>query len=427
MPDADEQLSDLIPEYPLSYALTCLGVVLVLGIEQITLAWAAKHRKMAHNHAHHIPHEHHDLKQEAKSFFGLTATAEVTSSPNQDHVISSLHQPLNSGPTVPDYQSTGMHNHGHGHDHNHATVASNESGGCDGHDHGHGHGHSAHTESAHDHGHGHEHGHDSSHEHGHGHGHEHSPNGTSGSRSTSTASVNNLRQRNPSTGCHGHGHTHGHDHGHSHGHHNIPLGHGRCSHGKPSIELTDATAAGGVEGATHDHDHGALALDDLLQANSMRDVMTAYALEISTAIHSLIIGIDLGMQTSYTSAAILLAALSFHQFVEGLGLGTVIAGSTGALGNSKVLSFVVIFTCTVSVGVTMGILTSSENESDLQIAITGCATSIAAGSLMYTALTEMAGGSFNRPDLEDRLGLKIWMVIAFLTGIVIMSIIGIWA
>lgn len=448
MPDADEQLAELVPEYPLSYALTCLGVVLVLGIEQITLAWAAKNRESAHHRGHKHPHhDHPDLTAEARSFFGLDEHDVV---PAETTVISTLHQPLTiaerdenrglleSTSSHSDYQSTGTHNHGHDH-----SGSSSKDDGCDGHGHGHqhdqeepvsmghdhGHEHTAHEEDAggcdgHDHGHGHDH-HATmitdAHDHGHGHGHR-SPEPVIASVTPATTQ---LRHRHP-IGVHGHNHSHGHAHGHKHGnsHKHGKVTHEKADrfHSKNDFDISNAALANG-----HDHDHGALALDDLMQANNMRDLMTAYALEISTAIHSLIIGVDLGMQTSYTSAAILLAALSFHQFVEGLGLGTVIASSTGALGNSKVLSFVIIFTCTVSVGVMIGILTSSDDESNLQIAITGCATSIAAGSLMYTALTEMAGGTFNRPDLEDRLGLKIWMVISFLTGIVIMSIIGIWA
>ncbi len=347
MPEANEQLEEVMPEYPLCFALTGLGVAIVLAIEQITLAIGAKTRE---GHSHHHDHNHGHGHEHKHSQYFTT----VVSGMLDGETLAELEEPLTSK------EECSFAKCPHNTSNYHATETSGStihkrrvSKDIQDHDHGH----------------------------GHGHGHEHA-------------------------------HDHGHDHDHSCPHHNH----------EHAVKRTASS--------THfeeEHNHEAVALDDVLKAESMRDLITAYALEVSTAIHSIVIGVDLGMLDDYNTIAILLAALCFHQFVEGLGLGTVIAGSSGQLGNSKVISFVVVFSSMVSFGVTVGILTSAGGESEFQSTAKGVATSIAAGSLLYTSLTEMAGSSFNRKDLEDRLGLKTVMVLAFVAGIVIMGIIGIWA
>lgn len=335
MPEANEQLEEIFPEYPLSFALTGLGVAIVLAIEQITLAIGAKTREGHHNHHDHSHgHEHvHSTKGKGSSQF-FTAVSGMPADSRE------LEEPLHT-------EDCGFVKCQHNNNY-HATEVS---------------------------------------------------------------STNIHKRKSSKDFGHDHGHGHVMDHGHDHGH--------DCAHEhheeKPRHPSYD------------EHNHEAVALDDILQAESMRDLITAYALEVSTAIHSIVIGVDLGMLDDYNTVAILLAALCFHQFVEGLGLGTVIAGSSGQLGNSKVISFVVVFSSMVSFGVTIGILTSASGESEFQSAAKGVATSIAAGSLLYTSLTEMAGSSFNRKDIEDRLGLKCIMVLAFVTGIAVMAVIGIWA
>ena len=57
MPEANEILEDVYPDYPLSFALTGLGVAIVLAIEQITLAVGAKTRE-GHQHNNHHDHSH---------------------------------------------------------------------------------------------------------------------------------------------------------------------------------------------------------------------------------------------------------------------------------------------------------------------------------------------------------------------------------
>lgn len=193
----------------------------------------------------------------------------------------------------------------------------------------------------------------------------------------------------------------------------------------PSMEISMHA----ITAVIHDHDHGIAAFQDVMNAKTLKDLVNAYALEISTTVHSLVIGFNLGIMddSDASGVATLMTALAFHQFVEGIGMGSVINTSRGQLGHSKIITFVAIFSCTISVGVFIGILASSGDESDAQLAVEGSVTAIAAGSLMYIALTELVSSYFNDPENESKWGLKGGMLVCFSAGIGIMAVIGIWA
>jgi zinc transporter ZupT len=285
MPDAEEKLSSLVGDYPLSNLLTAVGIVIVLSLQQITIALSSKSKsdkneKEMHDHLDH--HDHHETK---------------TNSMNDSLVLNDKHNLTDRG------------------------------------------------------------------------------------------LLHDLRS--------------------------------------PSQEVSMHT----ITAVIHDHDHGIAAFQDLMNAKTLKDLVNAYALEISTTVHSLVIGFNLGIMDDSNASGIatLMTALAFHQFVEGIGMGSVINTSRGQLGQSKIITFVAIFSCTISVGVFIGILASSDNESDAQLAIEGSVTAIAAGSLMYIALTELVSSYFNDPENESKWGLKAGMLVCFSAGIGIMALIGIWA
>lgn len=193
----------------------------------------------------------------------------------------------------------------------------------------------------------------------------------------------------------------------------------------PSQEVSMHT----ITAVIHDHDHGVAAFQDVMNAKTLKDLINAYALEISTTVHSLVIGFNLGLMDSDDSGGIitLMTALAFHQFVEGIGMGSVIHSSRRQLGEGKLITFVVIFSFTISIGVLIGIIASAQDETDTQVIIEGSITGIAAGSLMYIALTELVSSYFNDPAYEHQQCLKGSMLMCFALGIAIMAMIGVWA
>ncbi len=227
-------------------------------------------------------------------------------------------------------------------------------------------------------------------------------------------------------------HDHNHDHGHSHGHSSHGHVGGQCSI-KPVAHSHCAATAPHAGCTSEDHGHEeeeAAILKNVINSNSLRDLITAYVMEISIAVHSIIIGVDLGLLATsgdVPTLLSLLAALTFHQFIEGVGLGSTIATSRVSLGNAKVIGFVVIFSTTMPLGILIGILTSSDTESSSQMIAKGVANSFAAGSLLYISLTEMVGSYFHAHDLQHKPLLKLGMVLALGAGVLAMAIIAVWA
>ncbi|CAI9093302.1 OLC1v1028771C2 [Oldenlandia corymbosa var. corymbosa] len=72
--------------------------------------------------------------------------------------------------------------------------------------------------------------------------------------------------------------------------------------------------------ATHGHAHGSVPTDSSL-TTQLRYRVISQVLELGIIVHSVIIGIALGANNSAKTIKPLLAALTFHQFFEGLGLG----------------------------------------------------------------------------------------------------------
>ena len=149
-----------------------------------------------------------------------------------------------------------------------------------------------------------------------------------------------------------------------------------------------------------DHNH---AIKMIAGTDSFNVIVKAYMMEISVAIHSVIIGIALGSligAAELGTLKALLIAICFHQFFEGIGLGTVIEGARIQLGLKKILFFALTFAMTVPAGVLIGIAISGDEvpptyddsgelilpRVDLHREYTlGCLNSIAAGDnkIMY--------------------------------------------
>lgn len=417
MPDANAQLTELVPNFPLSNALVGLGIFLVLSIEQGILIWHNRKRlqKLKARGAGGKKNGSSNKKISSSSATAIvnpTSSSKKSSSANNNNNSSSLSAIGEGGEGEGEGGGEHFHDHGHGHEKCESLIASSSTP------------HNNNNNNEDDEGEIDEIGFSMECDH-HGldHDHAHHHDYCSG-RHQDIYEDDGVGDDEGDIEMGGGGHDHSHHHHHSH-----PPPPSHPSHPFPNPDPQH-----------HLHDHNTLSLNDLVEANSFKDLMSAYALEISTAIHSIVIGFDLGVLSDYKTIAILTAVLSFHQFVEGLGLGSVIKGSQKRLGRLKTMSFILVFSCTVSIGVIIGILirpsslssssSSSSEESNptgIQSGVEGVVTSLAAGSLLYISLVEMISEYFNLPELEARGNMKSLMIFLFVLGFGAMNIIGIWA
>ncbi|CAI9107017.1 OLC1v1006282C1 [Oldenlandia corymbosa var. corymbosa] len=124
-------------------------------------------------------------------------------------------------------------------------------------------------------------------------------------------------------------HVEGHGHGHGHGHGNAqkklkssgytrltPIGSGEEAVEKKSVE--PAAVEVGLVGA----DIEAAQTEEMVK---LKQKLVSQVLEIGIIFHSVIIGVTMGMSQNKCTIKPLVAALSFHQIFEGMGLGGCIA------------------------------------------------------------------------------------------------------
>ncbi|KAL0444455.1 UNVERIFIED_CONTAM: Zinc transporter 5 [Sesamum latifolium] len=127
--------------------------------------------------------------------------------------------------------------------------------------------------------------------------------------------------------------------------------------------------------ATHGHAHGSLSLEvDSGETELLRHRVISQVLELGIIVHSVIIGIALGASESPKTIRPLIAALTFHQFFEGIGLGGCI---TQARFNTRAVAILALFfSITTPSGIAVGIGISNiySETSSKALIVEGCST-----------------------------------------------------
>ncbi|KAK8665174.1 hypothetical protein V6N13_005348 [Hibiscus sabdariffa] len=158
--------------------------------------------------------------------------------------------------------------------------------------------------------------------------------------------------------------------------------------GENDIHLTVLTRA------THGHSHGSASMLHHSDSTELvRHRVVSQVLELGIVVHSVIIGISLGASESPKTIRPLVAALTFHQFFEGMGLG-------GCISQAKFKSRAVII---------MAVFLTDNPASS--------------GILIYMALVDLLAADFMNPKLENKAAASVSLVL----GAALMSLLAIWA
>lgn len=175
--------------------------------------------------------------------------------------------------------------------------------------------------------------------------------------------------------------------------------------------------------AGHVHAPGSaiLMLERSNSSTLLRTRIISQVLELGIVVHSVIIGISLGTTQSPKVIKPLIAALSFHQFFEGMGLGGCIAQAKFKTGAMTIM--VLFFSLTTPSGIAIGIgISKSYNEySATALIVEGSLNSASAGILIYMALVDLLASDFMNPKLLRNFKLQIGANFALLLGAFCMS------
>ncbi|KAJ2739906.1 hypothetical protein GGI20_006035 [Coemansia sp. BCRC 34301] len=153
-------------------------------------------------------------------------------------------------------------------------------------------------------------------------------------------------------------------------------------------------------------------------------------LELGIALHSVIVGMTLAV-TGGGAFRTLLAAISFHQFFEGVALGTRIAELQFSrrplvLGLANALVFALTTPLGQAIGI--GIRQTFAPRSPTALVVMGVLDSLSAGILMYSAIVNLLVEEFAAPTFRAMSrNTRIACFVAMYAGCAGMSAIGKWA
>uniref|UniRef100_A0A803QIQ2 Uncharacterized protein n=1 Tax=Cannabis sativa TaxID=3483 RepID=A0A803QIQ2_CANSA len=150
-------------------------------------------------------------------------------------------------------------------------------------------------------------------------------------------------------------------------------------------------------------------------------------LELGIVVHSVIIGISLGASESPKTIRPLVAALTFHQFFEGMGLGGCIAQAKFKARAVAIMALFFSFTTPVGIAIGIGISNVYDENSNTALIVEGIFNAASAGILIYMSLVDLLAADFMSPKLQNNTRLQIGANLSLLLGAGCMSVLAKWA
>jgi len=198
------------------------------------------------------------------------------------------------------------------------------------------------------------------------------------------------------------------------------------------VSTHSTTSIGSHGSGVRMHAHDRLLMRPDVEGNIVLK-MKAYLLELAIAVHSVLVGLGLGIiDKSPSDALVLSIALCFHQFFEGIALG--MSGVKSQLSRNAAIYMVLIFMVGCPFGVLLGIwaANSMDEDSPTTAWVLGSLNCMAAGTLLEIGCVDMLPTLFSHRQGHDDEGMPTALVefarlLSLLLGGVIMAVLAIWA
>ncbi|WMV14305.1 hypothetical protein MTR67_007690 [Solanum verrucosum] len=182
--------------------------------------------------------------------------------------------------------------------------------------------------------------------------------------------------------------------------------------------------------STHGHAHGSVMLSSSEGTDELdlsRRRVISQVLELGILVHSVIIGVSLGASESPKTIKPLVAALTFHQLFEGMGLGGCIAEAKFKIKKAALMAIFFSLTTPIGIAIGFGISTVYSETSPTALMVEGIFNSAAAGILIYMALVDLLAADFMSTRMQDSPKLLMGANIFLLFGAGCMSLLAKWA
>ncbi|XVE84137.1 hypothetical protein DITRI_Ditri16bG0145500 [Diplodiscus trichospermus] len=179
---------------------------------------------------------------------------------------------------------------------------------------------------------------------------------------------------------------------------------------------------------THGHAHGSASQSQqLVLSELIHQRIISQVLELGIVVHSMVIGISLGATENPDIVRPLLAALSFHQFFEGMGLGGCISQAQFKSVGVAIMATSFSLTTPLGIGIGIGISSVYNDNTPTALIVEGVLNSASAGILIYMALVDLLAADFMNPKLQTNIRLLLGVNVSLLLGTACMSALAKWA
>lgn len=161
---------------------------------------------------------------------------------------------------------------------------------------------------------------------------------------------------------------------------------------------------------------------------NIRSKIATVIFEAGVIFHSVIVGLDLGVSAG-TEFKTLLTALCFHQFFEGVAIGSAALSSVTSRKNLFLINFAFAITTPIGQVIGIGIHNSYSSESTTALWLQGIFDCVAGGILLYTGLVELLTYNMttNQQFLSRSTSQRFILYICLWSGAGLMALLGKWA
>lgn len=162
--------------------------------------------------------------------------------------------------------------------------------------------------------------------------------------------------------------------------------------------------------------------------SSEKDSLKCILLEAGIVFHSVLIGVTL-VVAGDSFFITLFIVIVFHQFFEGIALGSRIAGlDSTRLPIKLIMALVYALVTPIGMAIGIGVLNKFNGNDPSTIIALGTLDSFSAGILIWTGLVEMLFHDWFKGTLKNASFFKtIASLVALLAGLILMSVLGKWA
>lgn len=163
------------------------------------------------------------------------------------------------------------------------------------------------------------------------------------------------------------------------------------------------------------------------ESQLLRYRIVAQVLEMGIVVHSVVIGLSMGVSNNPCTLRPLIAAMCFHQLFEGMGLGGCILQAEYGLKMKSIM--IAFFSATTPFGIALGLamLNVYNENSPSALIVVGVLNATSSGLLIYMALVDLLACDFMGPKLQANIKLQLVCYLAAFLGMGVMSLMAKWA